>query len=71
MRVIFYYSGEEGTYLDGVDVVLYENGIVQVKGAHEETTTHLQNCEIVWSYGQEENERMNKVRLLKSMPTPK
>src|SRR4051812_23384970 len=65
MRVIFFYPGEEGTYIDNADVTLFENGIVYIASNQEETTTHLQNCEILWQFEQEGEERANKVRLLK------
>ncbi len=65
-RVIFFYPGEEGTYIDHAEVILYENGIVHIRSAHEESTTHLQNCEILWAYETETAEERNtKVRLLK------
>lgn len=48
MRVIFFYPGEEGTYIDGATVTLFENGVVHIRGKNEETTTHLQHCEILW-----------------------
>jgi hypothetical protein len=66
MRVIFFYPGEEGTYVDNANVILYENGVVHIKSNQEETTTHLQNCEILWNFEVENaEERSNKVRLLK------
>src|SRR4051812_11812422 len=66
MRVIFFYPGEEGTYVDNSDVTLYENGIVHIRSNQEETTTHLQNCEILWHFEIDATEeRVNKVRLLK------
>lgn len=65
MRVIFFYPGEEGTYIDNAEVTLFENGIVHIRSPQEETTTHLQNCEILWNYELESDERGNKVRLLK------
>src|SRR6476469_5743361 len=65
MRVIFFYPGEEGTYVDNAHVTLYENGIVHIRSNQEETTTHLQNCEILWQFEIEGEERANKVRLLK------
>lgn len=65
MRVIFFYPGEEGTYVDHADVTLYENGIVHIVSNQEETTTHLQNCEILWRFETESDERVSKVRLLK------
>ena len=68
MRVIFFYPGEEGTYVDHADVVLYENGIVHINSNQEETTTHLQNCEILWRFETDAEERVNKVRLLKPKP---
>jgi hypothetical protein len=65
MRVIFFYPGEEGTYVDNAEVTLYENGIIHIQSNQEETTTHLQNCEILWRFETDAEERTNKVRLLK------
>jgi hypothetical protein len=65
MRVIFFYPGEEGTYVDNAEVTLYENGIIHIKSNQEETTTHLQNCEILWRFETEADDRASKVRLLK------
>src|SRR3954453_8611993 len=65
MRVIFFYPGEEGTYVDHAEVILYENGIVHITSNQEETTTHLQNCEILWRFETDAEDRANKVRLLK------
>ena len=50
MRVIFFYPGEEGTYVDNATVTLFENGIVHIASDQEESTTHLQNCEILWQF---------------------
>ena len=67
MRVIFFYPGEEGTYIDNAEVTIYENGIVHLKSSLEETTTHLQNCEILWRFKMEADDRnsVTKIRLLK------
>lgn len=65
MRVIFFYPGEEGTYVDHADVTLFENGIIHIQSNQEETTTHLQNCEILWRFEVDGEDRANKVRLLK------
>ena len=65
MRVIFFYPGEEGTYVDHANVTLYENGIVHINSNQEETTTHLQNCEILWRFETDSDDRATKVRLLK------
>ncbi|MFN7684288.1 MAG: hypothetical protein ACK5QT_02630 [Oligoflexia bacterium] len=69
MRVIFFYPGEEGTYVDNAEVTLFENGLVHLRSSLEETTTHLQNCEILWRFRVEGEERVgpggNKLRLLK------
>lgn len=65
MRVIFFYPGEEGTYVENANVTLFDNGIVHIQSNNEETTTHLQNCEILWSFDVEGEERVTKVRLLK------
>ena len=64
-RVIFFYPGEEGTYVDRPVVTLFENGIVHIRAHNEETTTHLQNCEILWEFSEQAEERSAKVRLLK------
>lgn len=71
MRVIFFYPGEEGTYVDHADVTLYENGIVHIISNQEETTTHLQNCEILWRFETDAEDRVNKVRLLKPKSEPR
>lgn len=66
MRVIFFYPGEEGTYVDNANVTLYENGIIHIQSNQEETTTHLQNCEILWRFETENaDDRASKLRLLK------
>ncbi|MBI2605958.1 MAG: hypothetical protein HYW49_07745 [Deltaproteobacteria bacterium] len=67
MRVTFFYPGEEGTYVDNAHVTIYENGIVHLESPLEETTTHLQNCEILWRFDAEAAEQpgKGKVRLLK------
>jgi hypothetical protein len=64
MRVVFFYPGEEGTYVDNVNVTIFENGIVNIESPHEETTTHIQNCEVLWNYATE-TEEGSKLRLLK------
>jgi hypothetical protein len=67
MRVIFFYPGEEGTYVDNAEVTLYENGIVHITSNQEESTTHLQNCEILWTLETEADDRQNnKVRLIRA-----
>lgn len=70
MRVIFFYPGEEGTYVDNAQVTLYENGIIHIASNQEETTTHLQNCEILWRFEVDGEDRANKVRLLKPKSVP-
>lgn len=65
MRVIFFYPGEEGTYIDNAEVTLYVNGIVHITSNQEESTTDLKNCEILWQFEVDSEERANKVRLLK------
>jgi glycerol-3-phosphate dehydrogenase len=49
-RVVFFYPGEEGTYIDGATVTIFENGIVHIRAEKEETTTHLSHCEVLWRY---------------------
>lgn len=50
VRVVFFYPGEEGTYVDQPDVTIYETGAVHIKNVQEETTTHLRFCEVIWDY---------------------
>src|SRR3989344_1508920 len=47
-RVVFYYPGEDGTYLDGAWVRIYESGIVDINHPREQVTTHVQNVEVIW-----------------------
>ncbi len=47
-RVVFYYPGEDGTYLDGAYVRVYKNGMVDVFHARENLSCHIQNAEIIW-----------------------
>jgi len=47
-RVIFYYHGEEPTYLDDAYVTVYRNGMVEVDHRNEHVSTHVQNVEILW-----------------------
>ncbi len=47
-RVIFYYLGEDPTYLEDAYVTLYRNGVVEVMHRNEHVTTHAQNVEILW-----------------------
>lgn len=67
-RVIFFdASGDEPTYVEGVFVTLYSSGIVHVQARHEESTVHLQNCEILWNYREEsESERKAKIHVLRA-----
>ena len=64
-RVIFFYPGEEGTYIDNALVTLYENGILHIRSAQEETTTTLHNCEVLWHFENDADDRAGKLRLLK------
>jgi hypothetical protein len=48
LRVIFYYQGEEPTYLDDAFVTVFRNGMVEVEHRNEHVTTHVQNVEILW-----------------------
>lgn len=47
-RVIFYYPGEEATYLEQAHVILHKSGIVEIFHQNEQVTTHVQHVEIVW-----------------------
>lgn len=47
-RVVFYYPGEDGTYLDGAWVRIYDSGIVDINHPREQVTTHIKNVEVVW-----------------------
>jgi len=48
LRVIFYYGGEEPTYLDDAYVTVFRNGMVEVHHRNEHVSTHVQNVEILW-----------------------
>ncbi len=63
MRVVFFYPGEEGTYVDNAKVRLHRSGIVHITGHNEDLTTSIQNCEIMWRF-EFEGDSQN-VRLLK------
>lgn len=65
-RIVFFYPGEEGTYIDDAWVRVYENGIVHIESRFEETMAHLQNCEVLWQIQPEASQGGNVVRLLKS-----
>jgi hypothetical protein len=69
MRVVFFYPGEEGTYVDDCMVTLFENGVVHLRSKSEETTTHLHHCEILWRYenpvDKPKGEGSGKIRVLK------
>jgi hypothetical protein len=47
-RVIFYYFGEDPTYLEDAFVTVYRNGVVEVIHRNEHVSTHAQNVEILW-----------------------
>ena len=47
-RVIFYYYGEEPTFLEDADVTVFRNGVVEVKHRTEHVSTHAQTVEILW-----------------------
>jgi hypothetical protein len=48
LRVIFYYQGEDPTYLDDANVTIFRNGMVEVEHRNEHVSTHVQNVEILW-----------------------
>jgi|GEM_PF-1269328 hypothetical protein len=72
MRVVFFYEGEEGTYIENACVTLYQSGVIHLSCDEEETSTHLQNCEILWSFQEKSDNPSGKVRLLtlKKPPPP-
>jgi hypothetical protein len=47
-RVVFYYPGEEPTFLENAKVVVFRNGLVEVQHQMEHVSTHIQNVEILW-----------------------
>jgi len=63
--VIFFHPGEEGTYVENVDVTLYENGFVHLQSSTEETTVHLRNIEIIWQFKKEAESKTGSFRLLR------
>jgi hypothetical protein len=69
MRVIFFYPGEEGTYVDNAQVVIYASGLVNIKTEQEESTTHISNCEILWFFEANPDNGDN-VRKLKVVTEP-
>lgn len=48
-RIVFYYDGEEPTFLENVDVVIFKNGMIDISYRSETLSTHIQNVEIVWT----------------------
>ncbi|RYZ96519.1 MAG: hypothetical protein EOP11_23350 [Proteobacteria bacterium] len=54
-RVIFYYQGEDPTFLEDAFVTLFRNGVVEVKHRNEHVSTHVQNVEISWKHGDGQN----------------
>jgi hypothetical protein len=65
-RVIFFYPSEEGTYVDNVNVTLYDNGTFHIQSELEDTTAHVSNAEILWSFVSEaKEEKAGTIRLLK------
>ncbi|RYZ73345.1 MAG: hypothetical protein EOP09_02040 [Proteobacteria bacterium] len=64
-RVVFYYPGEEGAYVDQALVTLFENGIVHIRARSEETTTHLSHCEVLWKFEATDGENATHLRVLK------
>tara|TARA_Y100000590_G_scaffold450145_1_gene589361 strand:- start:1651 stop:1962 length:312 start_codon:yes stop_codon:yes gene_type:complete len=63
-RVVFYYPGEEGTYLEDVYVTLYKNGSLFLKSEFEEVSTHILNCEVIWNV-KKEQKPVSTLRLLR------
>ena len=49
-RLLYFYPGEEGSFVENVHIRLFSNGVVHVRTDREESHTHLQNCEIIWYY---------------------
>lgn len=47
-RVIFYYQGEEPTFLEDAYVSIYKNGMIEIRHRSEHVTTHVQNVEVLW-----------------------
>lgn len=48
-RVVFYYPGEEPTFVEDAHVTVFRNGLVEVEHRHEHVSTHIQNVEILWT----------------------
>ena len=65
--MIFFYPGEEGTYLDHCQVTVFNNGVVDVMHESEHTMSHIQNCEILWSYqSSSQTKTSSPVRLIRT-----
>ncbi len=65
-RVVFLYPGEEGTYIENCHVRVYSSGIVHVNNRYEDTMCHISNCEILWSFTKDGDDRPPAVRLLRA-----
>lgn len=69
-KVVFFYPGEEGSFIEDVYVRLYENGIVELCSVGELASTHIQNCEILWSrpvnFKLKDDEKRRHIRLIRA-----
>lgn len=66
MRVVFHFPDEESTYVDAAMVTLFESGIVHIRSQNEETTTHLQHCEVMWRYETDESAQVTPFRVIRN-----
>ncbi|MGE3261834.1 MAG: hypothetical protein AB7K68_08660 [Bacteriovoracia bacterium] len=65
-RVVFYYPGEEPTFVEDAHVTVFRNGMVEVKHRHEHVSTHIQNVEILWTSAPDQKSPGRAFTLIKS-----
>jgi len=63
-KVIFFYPGEEGSFISEVDVILLANGITHLRNLNEDITTHISNIEIIWHDTQNRTDSIAKVHYI-------
>lgn len=51
--------------IEDVEVTIYENGIVHFKTDNEETTTHLNHCEVLWTINEDSSTHKAKLYNIK------
>jgi hypothetical protein len=67
-RVIFYYFGEDPTYLEDAYVTVFRNGVVEIQHRNEHVSTHAQNVEILWKGRGSTGHKGRHLSLIKNEP---